>query len=521
MISFKNATLLSYDHSPKFFGDSFVYGIQKSLTVKGVLDDFTNTSGVSGVSSGIYDLVNLSKNYDDIVLNGVSFGSGYITNISVDRGNWVRIGEYTADIQILGSGNLYNMTGEYFTGLYSFTGSNLYFLKNFSENFSLSLTSNNTYDYKHSAAFGFESETPYSIVNQLTRSIASGIMQKEVPFALISGYTNFLSGKKYYEESYDLLNKQFSFTETFSKNKLADDVSADFSYSLERSSDGTSKVTENIKIIAISDPKLTNLKKKIESLKTNLYSRCQSFYSNYLNGTLASSPITQGYEVDKFNGTVNFNSVFSDNPFSTNLYQWTLDSDIVRQSTKENVVNVSLNIIGAGANNTQEKFNNAIAGLNAKYALVATSRDAVYSSLFTLNSMPCNPSSSLKKLNNSYNTSFYDGEINIGASYTDRNISTDQNGMIELIQSVTSTAEAPLIKTQAYGGKQVSSTSTQKSTTQTTITKMIQYGKNVILRSFPNVREISLLLPNTAVKNESIKITPMKRRAEYSVTFEQ
>jgi hypothetical protein len=515
MITFNNAALLSYSHSPKFLGDNFVYSIEKNLTVRGTIADFYNTSGVSGVSSGIYDIINLARVSDDIVLNGVNFGSGYIRNINVDEGSWVRRGEYTADILILSTGNLYNMTGSYFTGLQNFTGLPIHLMNDFSENFSLSLDSSNNYNYQHDVSFGFENALIYGGADLLAKQIASGIIGKEVPFNLISGNSNFLSGKKYYEESYDIINKKFSFSESLTKNISGDIADVNFSYSLRRDENGITEVTESADISANQTPKFTTLKQKLYELKIGSYQRSQDFYSNYLPGSLNNFPLNQGYGVDRFNGSMTFETVYTDNPFIDNRYNWSIETSVDADSSYEITCSATLSVEGDGAPNTNKKYTNAIYGYGQKQPALLAKINSLYSQFLSINYNNCKTNLPLNKKGENFTSSKYNGKIDYTIIYTNKNINYNPNGLEEETESISETFPLNIYTDYNINNRVVRQQHDQKSFYEVTTTKNRKYGKNVILESFP---EDMAIFTSKIKTEESISINPPERTATYTVT---
>lgn len=515
MINFNNATLLSYSHSPKFLGENFVYAIEKQLAVKGVIADFYNTSGVSGVSSGLYALTNLAKSSDDIVLNGVNFGSGYIKNISVEEGNWVRRGEYTADILIVSTGDLYNMTGNYFTGLQNFTGLSIHLMNDFSENFSLNLDSENNYNYEHSVSFGFENGLIYGGADLLAKQIASGIIGKEVPFNLISGRSNFLSGKKYYEESYDIINKKFSFNESLIKNVSGDIANANFSYSLRRDENGVTEVTEAIQILANQSPKFGTLKTKLAELKIGSYQRSQNFYANYLPGSLNNFPITQGYDVNRFDGSIDFETVYTDNPFIDNRYNWSIETSVSTDSSYEIICSATLSVDGDGAPNTVKKYDNALYGYNQKKSTLLTKINNLYSGYLSINTNRCSSGGTLNKKSETFVSSKYNGNIDYTVSYTNKDLNYNPDGIEEETQSISEKYPLDIYTDYYINNRVVSQKHAQKSFYEITTIKGRKYGKNVLLTSFPDGMRIN----TSKIKaEESISINPIERTATYTIT---
>lgn len=516
---FENATLLSYSHEPKFFGDyGLNYAIEKNLQIKGLLLDLSNTEGVSGVFSGLNDLIKLSKSTDKIIINGHDFGSGYISNIQVDSSTWVRTAEYTADIVIRSTGNLYNMTGSYFTGLNNFiNNNNISFLDNFSEDFEISLSRENIYQYRHSLDISFNNALIGDFAGQAAKSIASGIIGKEVPFFLISGGNNFFSVKKNYSETYDLINKTFSFEESFEKS-ISGDSNADiyYSYSLNRNELGISEVSEVADIIGLSEIRFDGAKNKLKEISGLSYSRCNSFYQNYVSGTLNDFPISQGYQVNKFEGTIQLETKYADQNFITSRFSWILDTDVNFGDPYEAIVQANLNIQGYGKPNSDEKYENMVYGYNQKKSLLYDSAYTAYESLIDKQTA-CEKikKTQLNLKNKSIRSSRAQGILDYGLVFSDRDI--DPSGTYtEEIFTESTNYPVRLFDEYKISNKLVRQFHQQKSFKEISKTRIRKYNKETILDEFPEdmyesgAGEITI--------SATISINPIERIAQFSVS---
>jgi hypothetical protein len=516
---FDNATLLTYTHSPKFFGDyGLNYAIEKNLQIQGLLLDLQNSQGVSGVFSGLNDLINLSKSTSEIIINGHNFGSGYITNISVDSSNWVRTAEYTADIIIRSTGNLYNMTGSYFTGMSNFINDNrLSLITNFSENFNLNLNRNNVYEYSHNLNIEFDNALVGNLASNIAKSIASGIIGKEVPFFLLSGGNNFFSVKKNYSETYDLINKTFSFEESFSKSINGDnDADVFYSYSLVRNEEGVSEVTETADILGLSDPRFDGAKNKLKSISGLSYSRCQSFYQNYTSGALNSFAVSQGYQANRFDGRIQLESKYSDQKFISSRFSWILDATTNFADPYESASQVNLKIKGHGPLNSQEKYENMKYGYEQKINLLHPAAYDAYEALIDKN-ISCNkikkPILNLK--NKSITVSKYNGDIDYTAIYSDRNINLSGE-YTESVSSKSINYPVRLFDEYKISNKLVRQFHQQKSFKEITKTKIRKYNKETILNTFPE--DMYEGGEGEITTSATLSINPMERTAQFSVT---
>jgi hypothetical protein len=516
---FNNVTLLNYTHEPKFFGDyGLNYAIEKNLQIKGLLLDLSNTYGVSGVFSGLNDLIVLSKSTSKIIINGHDFGSGYISNIQVDSSNWVRAAEYTADVVVRSTGNLYNMTGNYFTGLNNFINNpNISLLDNFSEEFEISLNRENVYEYRHSVDISFDNALVGDAASNIAKSVASGIIGKEAPLFLISGASNFFSAKKNYAETYDLVNKTFSFEESFSKSIDGDsDADVYYSYSLNRNDAGICEVSESADIIGLSQIRFDGAKNKLKQISGLAFSRCQSFYQNYVSGTLNDFPISQGYQVNKFDGTIQFESAYSDQNFVSSKFSWVLDTDVSLGDPYESIVQTSLKIQGYGKPNSDEKYENMKYGYNQKKSLLYSAAYNAYDGLLDKN-ISCDKVKQ-EKLNlksKSLRSSRYQGELDYNLVYSDRNINSS-GVYVEEVSSESTNFPVKLFDEYKISNKLIRQFRDQKSFKEISKVKIRKYNKDYMLEDFPE--DMYESGDGQITTSATISINPIERIAQFSVT---
>ena len=116
-MDFQNVKLLTYDHKNNFWGDNgFKYGSTVSFSINGYILDLTNTSGVTDIFQACKSLSDSLGSYQEIIVNGVNYGRGKITDISFDSGNWVKVTEYNISIEIIQEGDLVSFAGDEFDG---------------------------------------------------------------------------------------------------------------------------------------------------------------------------------------------------------------------------------------------------------------------------------------------------------------------------------------------------------------------------------------------------------------------
>jgi len=366
---------MSYEHSPKFLGDSsFNYRVEKNLTIKGFIDNFLNTNGVEKTVSGVNSFIASAADFQPIIINGVDFGSGRVDNISFSDGNWVRKADYSAKIVIFETGDLSNMLGEYYNGVReSLTnpsnGPEL--IESIDESFSFSVSDSKEYSFDHSVNLKLI-QGSYNSFN-CARSIASGFLKNLVPFGFINNqYSGFYArpSKRYYTESYDLINGKYSFAEKFSTHGNNNTYGFVRSHNLSIDRDGLTSVVENGKIQGIVDPVYNAALSGLSVESSGSYGRCADFYTlnNAVDAAsyqLINKILEKSIDTDKFAGTIDYSHKYNNDELRLNSYYVDkgttkeLNSDFVTFTTS-----VFGKIVGDGKLGDASKMNNALVGFS-------------------------------------------------------------------------------------------------------------------------------------------------------------
>ena len=100
---FEHVKLLSYEHRPVFLGAGLRYRVEKRLKITGRLKDNNTYSGAKTVLSKEALVLDSANNYQDVILNGISFGSGRIDSIDFAGGTLARDEDYTFNISWVAS----------------------------------------------------------------------------------------------------------------------------------------------------------------------------------------------------------------------------------------------------------------------------------------------------------------------------------------------------------------------------------------------------------------------------------
>lgn len=369
-LSFPNIATLSVQQQSRFLQAGFNFSNAKSLRIQGLVIDLTNQFGVTGIWTGIDTTNKAVIDYQPLLINGVDFGSGRITSISYDNGNDVRLKGYSATIEVLDSGNLFNLTGTYYNGV-NFT--NAQYLEEFNENWSFSRKQNGGYSSSHSASIRFT--TGVNNVNAIdsAKTLALTLFTgSNLGFAFYSGYAN-RQGKRFFTESYNLIDKSCSFAESFDFNSDNGRYSAIRNHSVNLDELGIVSVSEQGEINGIENVNYQNALAALNTEMTGVYFRCSgvAYYYFPTGSLLINSPLSQSRTFDLFENNLSYSVSYNNNPNNSGTYFW----DYTQQVNRANgigIIDENGTVIGRGANPTlafaaaQNGFNVVKTSLNSR-----------------------------------------------------------------------------------------------------------------------------------------------------------
>jgi hypothetical protein len=428
-MDFSNVKLLTYEHKNNFWGDkSFRYGSTISMSINGYILDLANTSGVKDIFNACKNLSDSLGVYQDIVIDGVNYGMGKITSVSFDSGNWVKVTEYTASIEIIGQGNLgaINYTDSDFSNsIINGIKSKAEYLEEFNESYSIDYSSNedgvsgtHSIDIKISSLFtGNKIEFAKNLASFLFSKTFSENLSK-----LSYSKPPENSRKDLYSETYDSINGSCGFRRNFSYSNTSDCFSVDRSVAVNLGQDGFTTVTESNTIIGecLSPTVFDSAFKAFSSQITDCYSRCNSAYNTYksnfsIQGDLINEEMERSVTKNRFTGEIQYSVTFTNDKRVKNnyIYEYTLDlsrsEDFIWNASE------SGSITGRGVLGSEEKFKKAFSGWSAEKGAITSRVGSFYSA-----NAEIKPSGSqLKLINKSTTHQPFDGVVSYSWSYTD------------------------------------------------------------------------------------------------------
>jgi hypothetical protein len=452
---FNNINLLSYDHENSFWGEkSFQYSSKKIFGIRGYVLDLANDNGVEGVFNQVLQLINNTKEFQNVIINGEAFGRGKIVSFSVDNGNWVKLTEYNATVEVYETCSLTNLNSPEFSSI-NLNNQNIYLLKNFSENFSVNFdTQNKVVEGEHSIEIEYDANNSTTPLIVYAQTLARELLKTLPTSVKESNYSVRNNFKVYNSENYNLIDGRCGFRKRFSYNNenVAQNYSVKRSLSLNLNEEGIATVTENCEIKGEFDvPSLyenaySGLNTEINGAK----SRCDGFFNTYktkfgISRNLNNVQIEKTVKINKFNGVINYTVSF-DNDKKRENNSYTFESVQTLERNEKGVWNASESgeIIGHGGIDINfSKYTSAESGWNTVKGNILSRIQSFYNGYAT--SKPSNPS--LKLLSTTINRSKYQGTISYDYVYTDdEEIQNNTNGISKTVVERTDTGLRPITK---------------------------------------------------------------------------
>ena len=424
---FNNVEVLGYDHQNNFFCEkSLFYSSLRTISIRGYILDLTNSNGVKGIFTDAKELIKLTQEFQEIIINGVNFGVGKVKSFSVDSGNWVRYTQYEATIEVLLEVPIADLDSKEFNGI-NISNRRFNLLKSFSESFSLNFdTQNKVLGGEHSIDIEYDADNKNIDLIRLAQSLATELL-KTIPSNSNIAEGNYTTRNNYKvlnSENYNTVTGKCGFKRTFSYSTLNNNKNYSFirTHSVEIDENGIATASENCSIKAEFDvPSLyENALVGYDEQIIGVYSRCDAVFQNYktkfnIITNLNQQFISKSVQVNKFNGTINFTINFDNDPKKINSsYVWEYVSNLDRSengvwSTSENG-----SVKGNGKIGSNDKYNKAEIGWSSAKSGIFNRVSSFYNSEAT-NKI----GGVLKEISKTINRNKYEGFINYNFTYTD------------------------------------------------------------------------------------------------------
>jgi hypothetical protein len=426
-MDFQNVKLLTYEHKNNFWGDkSFRYSSTVSMSIKGYILNLSNTYGVKDIFTACKTLSDSLNSYSDILINGQNYGRAKITGVTFDSGNWVKVTEYTASIEIIQEGSIFDFAGKEFDGgIISSIKGGARFLEDFSESYSADYSSNED-SISGSHSIDIKMSTLYS-GNKIdfAKNLASVLFSKtfieklsEITYSKPSESLR----KDYYSENYNTITGACGFKRNFSYSNASDCFSRKRSVTINFGEDGITNATESNSIQGecLSSTLFDSAETGFASEISGAFARCQSVFATYqtqfgIVNPLINKELERSVKRNKFTGEIEYSVIFTNDKRRKNLYTYEYTLDLSRSEDFIWSAVESGSIKGDGVIGSDDKFNQALTGWSTENSGIT----ARVTSFYTTNAKIKPSPSSLKFITKNITYQPFEGVVSYSWSYTD------------------------------------------------------------------------------------------------------
>jgi hypothetical protein len=428
-ISLNNVLSLTYNRENQFLGEVSRYRSVKNYAIEGVFhsgqhvnnDDILNFP-LKATVTGYYNTDTL----DTVSVNGVSLGDGRITNLSIPQGDHIKRGVYNINFSVYEDGDLSNITSDpNYAGLATMGSAKL--IDNISETFNFTVAPNNNYNYDHTLTVTYIDHSTDAIT--LAKTLANQIFSATLPFPLFSdptiSTTYNTAGKKYFTETFNLINKTCTFTKRFEVlNNVQTDYTHEYKNSISIDQNGIVAASENGIIKIKTTPFSSYINSASNTVQGGAYARCNTLFTNIVGNlsilganyeSLNSIPLISSKTINNLAGEIQYSVTFANNAYlyqKSNIYgshEFTVSLD----KSENRVVNVNENGVFTIIGKKSDSYTTSNI-VNLGQTLMeesATRCSNFYSSL--------NFSSTLKELGRSMDFGKHFKSLNYTINYTD------------------------------------------------------------------------------------------------------
>lgn len=432
MIDFSEATVLAYSHTPQFFGDNLRYKVTQNISVEGWILNLQNFSGVSGIYSGIGQILKGVNDYDSILINGIDFGQGKVLDFNFDReeaSKDVQKKKYQATIEVYATGNLFNGNTGYYSGL---NWNNAEILNNFSESFSYTRNEDNSSQYTHDISVRFNSGRNLPLTPlQMAKDFASGFFNSlNLTGFLGISYNKFY--RKYYTENYNLIDNSADYKQEVQFPIESGVYAITYGHSLELGVDGNINVSEKGNIKGLYDPIYPSLQAGLLSEIPQTFNRCSGVFAYYAPVgayNINTNPLKKNIDINKFEGSANYEITYTNNPKYSGVYSWEYTTTI--DVSLDRVYDITENgkIVGIGRR-LLDKYPNALYGYSVVSSGITNRVGNLYSGQ---NPYPLN----LNLVSTVEGFSYYEGQVSYSRTYSDNTTLFPASGIRKFEMSIS------------------------------------------------------------------------------------
>lgn len=414
---FEHVKLLSYEHRPVFTGAGLRYRLEKNLQITGRLVDDNSYSGASTVLGKEIQVLDAASDYQEVILNGISFGTGRVESVDFEGGTLARDEDYTFSIKCFEEGDLSGAVGGVYAGL---SWASPEKLETIQETLSFETDSNNDATYQHEVSVHYLNAGSVAASFTLAKALVAIFLNATSGLgAFLGSYSGLSLSRKMYSEAYNLVEGSCSFSETALIPATAfGNYSYSVNYAIATGQDGFTDVTETCSIKGLTSRPYYGALEGLDALKAGAYTRCSALHIAYAfsNVALKTTPISIGVSNDKFMGDISLKTAFSNNPKYNSSAIWEYTIETTRESDGYYSVQESGSVTGQGAFGSLARLDSAKTFFNASVSPSAAAR------CNTLYQNASGRSSSLTLVKQSLAENRIAGQLSYTFAYTDNSL---------------------------------------------------------------------------------------------------
>lgn len=519
-LNFNKARLLGYNHSSEFFGGSVLrYKTTKNISIEGLIINLTNSSGVSGILSGVEALSTNTEDWQDIiVVNNYNFGSGIIDSISFSPGLDVRTKQYNATIRIFSTGDFESVQQDSYQGI-DYT--KFRYIESLDE--TIEYDSEKDQDvYRHSISVKLLSDNLGSSISG-AKDIAASLFGALNFTGFLGDYSGLSPYKSYFTESYDELTADCSFSQEYRLSTGTGLYRTIKSHSYNRGTDGNTLVSENGQIFALQEPYIDLLSLGYNNEIQYAYNNCLDVYNAYKDSneySLNEQFLNKGVQTNKFEGILNYNITYTNSPTLLSGYFWEYTENY--EQAEDNTVNISERgqIVGYLPINTvltnNQKYQNALSGWSNVQQSVLPRISGVYNKY---KKAEYSPEVKLLETEESHNP--YHGVISYTDNYTN-DLTYDPTGDIRKITTtVEEQFQIPLTNSFViFNDKEIEQRTNSSEISRITWDVELQGKRKLPIETYLTAAKNQITLPRgDYISEASYDYTPLEGRFSLKVGF--
>lgn len=448
---FTCAELLSSNRESQYWGEAFDFCQKETFSIKGRITGSYQNDDIYDIWSSQTGLITYQTGFHNIIINGISIGSGRLSSLNFERGTDTLEKKYTASLELLSSSKFSGVaTGDYYNSIAPF---NYYkYLNSLTEGQNFNSESSGEFSYAKTLTFSIDSsysgEFPVA-PSVLAKQIAGYFFENSNTVPLITAqYPNYINSgsNRFIKESYDDLSLKYSFAERF-EHQTGAFYLWNYKNSLTSSQDGIVNVVENgaIKPSKGGANKIQYSESGWSIVKDGIYDRISDLY-NYYSGDYASgamginsslcqlksAPSIKSVSRDIFNGYIDYSYTYTNDPAFNSGYSYEYSDSIsyniggFSEFTQNGSIFSNNPNRSSGFAEIWDTFKTVIKpGLPAR-------RTPIYSRFLDLTNSGCQPSGALKEVSSQETFEEWNEKIDYNYTFSDDPAIVDSGNIYSL-----------------------------------------------------------------------------------------